>query len=380
MTQRHNFRIYPNKKQEAQILKNFGCCRFVYKYFLEKRVELYKETGKMYGFFEMSRDLTQLKKQEEYRWLNEADAGSLHEALKNMDDAFSLFFKRLKQGGTAPGFPNFKSKRESRQSYKCKYSNKIEVGENAIKIPKLGWVKCRLSKLIEGRLLNAVISRSASGKYHVSLCYADVATAPLPRTGAVMGAQLGLTDLITTSDGIKHENSRYSKQASSKIARLRRELSRKTKGSANYEKARVKFAKASERVKNQKKDSLHKLTTEMVRDYDIICIRDEPVAQILEKQKSKFSGLLSDASWGEIIRQLSYKTEWYGKELIKIDPLLPTTQLCSICGHKHEAVRKHPYWTKWDCPKCGTPHNKAVNAATNIMNQALKTSQQQIVS
>ena len=380
MVQRHNFRIYPSKEQEAQIQKNFGCCRFVYNYFLDKRIERYRETGEMYGFFEMSRDLTQLKKQEGYEWLNVADAGSLHEALKNMDSAFTQFFKRLKKGGTAPGFPKFKSKRESRQSYKCKYANKIEIGEKEIKIPKLGWVKCRISKHTGGRLLNAVISQSGSGKYHVSLCFTDVEVEPLPKTGAVMGIALGLTDLITTSDGARYKNDKHAQQSSGKIARLRRELSRKTKDSANYEKTRQKLAKATERIRNQKQDALHKMTTGLVREYDTICIRDEPVAQMLKKQKKKFSALLSGASWGEITRQLSYKTEWYSKSLIKIDPLLPTTQQCSTCGHKHVQVKTHPRWQSWNCPKCGVTHDRAINAATNIRNQALINNPQQTVN
>jgi putative transposase len=370
MIKSYNFRIYPTKAQEGQIKRTLGCCRFVYNHFLAERERRYKENGTVYGFYEMCRDLTQLKKQEEYKWLAEADVSALQTSLKNLDRAFANFIKRVKQKNIAPGYPKFKSKRESRQSYTCKKPTSLKIGVNKVRLVNIGWIKCRVSKQVEGRILNATVIRSASGKYSVTLCFESVVQKPLPLTGAVTGLSFGLTDLITTSEGVKYKNNRYAEQSHKKIARLQRELSRKTKDSSNYEKARVKFARANEHVANQRKDALHKLTTGFVRSYDVICVRDEPVAKMFVNRKSgTLARLLSDASWGEIIRQLDYKCEWYGKQLIKVDTGFASSQLCGSCGQKNNAVRKDLRLSEWICPKCGTHHNRAINAAKNILKE-----------
>jgi putative transposase len=342
----------------------------VYNHFLAERIKRYKASGKAYLFTEMCRDLTKLKQQPDFAWLNAADANALQCSLRYLDDAYRQFYQRVKRGGTAPGFPKFHSKRESRQSYKCNKGNRIRFAENSVKLPLLGWVKCRISKRIWGRILHVNVVLSASGKYSISVCCTDLEPQALPKTGAVAGISLGINNIVTTSDGLTFENPKYLEQSSRKLSRLQRELSRKTKDSANFEKARIKLARAYETVANQKSDYLHKLTTKLVTDYDVISVRDEPVAEMLGSRK--MSRQLKDASWGGIIRQLDYKCDWYGKAFVKIDAGFPSSQLCSSCGCKNDTVRKRGNWSEWDCPKCGAHHDRAVNAANNILKEGTR--------
>ena len=300
MEKRYNFRLYPTKEQEAQIQRNFGCVRWVYNHFLNESIERYKAGEPYRGYFENCLILTKLKQQEENKWLYAADANSLQFALKTLDIAYTEFFRRLREGTGPAGFPNYKSKKETRQSYKSAYAKAIALGRNTIKLPKLGQVACRVSKEIEGRIISATVCQTPSGKYYVSICVTDFEPAQLEKTGKTVGLVPDAANLAAITDGenITEEktttppNIEKSKQ---KIAKLQRELSRKTSGSANREKARLKLARAHEKLKNQKTDHLHKLTTQLVRDYDAIYI----------------SGNASP----EMKAQLEYKCGWYGREL-----------------------------------------------------------------
>jgi putative transposase len=318
----------------------------------------------------MCRELTLLKQQPEYAWLNKADANALQCSLRKLDEAYRQFYQRVKQGGVAPGFPKFHSKREARQSFKCNKGDRIRFTENSVKLPLLGWVKCQISRELKGRILNAVVMRSGSCEYYVSLCCTDIEFEPLPKTGKSVGIALGLNDLVTTSDGRTFENPKFLEQAQYKLSRLHRRLSRKSKDGANYEKARLKLARSYENVTNRRLDYLHKLTTKLVTDYDFISIRAEVAAKMLRSRK--LSRQLQDASWGEIIRQLSYKSEWYGKTLAKVDTEFPSSQLCGLCGHKNERIRQRSGRSEWTCPKCGTHHNYAANAAGNILKEGTR--------
>ena len=375
MEKRYKFRIYPTKEQERLIHVNFNCSRFVYNHFLAKQIEVYKENGTYTGLFDTTKELPSLKRTEGYEWLSEAVAEALTYALCDLDNAFKMFFKRVKLGGIAPGFPKFKSKKNRFQSFRCKnkipkppkIAHTITVADRAIKLPKLGWVDCRVSKTIEGRILSATVLQVPSGKYFVSLYCTEVECKSLPQTNASVGLHLGIRNLAVSSNGEEFENHRYLQCSRRKLIRLQKRLSRKAHGSSNYEKARMKLAYGHEKITNQKTDNLHKLTTKLVRNHDIICVRDEQVA---EKQRDKiYSKLLADTSWGELVRMLSYKSEWYGKKLVKIPKTSPSAQLCSGCGYKHKDLKQ--YHNKWDCPKCGKHHDRRVNAATNILNEGL---------
>ena len=264
MEKAYKYRIYPNKKQKEIIAKTFGCCRFVYNKYLAKRIEMYENDKITFTYNMCSKDLTNLKK--ELEWLKEVDSTALQSSLRDLDSAYQKFFKEH------TGYPKFKSKKTHRSSYKSKCN--IQYCDKYIKLPKLGMVKTKNKLIPQGRILNATVSQEPSGKYFVSLCCTDVEIEPFDKTGNTVGMDLGIKEFCITSDGEMTPNPKYLKKSLDKLAKLQRELSRKSKGGSNRNKARIKVARLHEHIVNQRKDFLQKLSTEIIRDNDVICIED----------------------------------------------------------------------------------------------------------
>ena len=364
MLKAYKYRIYPNKYQEEQIHKTFGCCRFVYNQTLAYRKDLYENKKESMNKIACNNYVNQVLKKE-YEWLKEVDKFALTNSVYNMDSAYQKFFKEHS------GYPKFKSKRDNKKSYSTNCTNNnIEVSfkNNRIKIPKLKWVKAKVHREFIGKIKSATISQNSNGKYFVAILV-ETEHIPMEQTACMIGLDLGIKDLLITSDGEKFDNIHTTKKYEKKLAKEQRKLSHKVKGSNNWNKQRIKVARIHEKIHNTRIDNLHKITHKLVQENQLIVSEDLAVSNMVKNHN--LAKAISDCGWYELTRQISYKSEWNNRQYIKIGRFTKSSQPCNVCGYintdtKNLSVRE------WICPICGAKHNRDINAAINILNEGLR--------
>ena len=360
----YKFRIYPNKSQQELIQKTFGCCRFVYNNCLDKKIKEYKNNKTTLSKIDLNNYCNrELKK--EHEWLKEVDKCALTNAIYNMDSAYQKFFKEH------TGYPKFKSKKNNKKSYKTNFTNnniEVDFYNNKIKLPKLKLVDIKLHRKFSGKIKSVVISQVPSGKYYASILLKTKNT-PMNITNNVIGLDLGIKDLVITSNGEKFDNEKLIYKYEKKLTKLQRQLSNKQKGSNNRNKARVKVARLHEKISNTRKDNLNKISHKLICENQVIVSENLNISNMLKNHN--LSKSIMDASWYELTRQLKYKSEWNNKKYIKVDTYFASSQLCNVCGYQNKKT-KDLNVRNWTCPKCKTAHDRDINSAINILNKGLE--------
>jgi putative transposase len=399
MEKGYKFRIYPNEEQKIQMEKTCGCCRFVYNHYLSKRIEVYKEEDKKLTLNECNKDLTSLKQSEESNWLKDVDKFALYYSLDNLDKAYDNFFREKEKGNNNQGFPNFKKKHKSKKRYKTAYTNgNIEVGEDYVKLPKLGKVKAVIHRSVEGRIINATVEHSSSDKYYVSIGCTDIICHDITTLDMVIksvfpyileipylvymnvnslerikskdnyiGVDLGITHFAIDSNGLKYENNKYYRKEEKKLGYNQKKLSKKVPGSKRYRKQRIKVARLHEKIRNQRRDYLAKLSSKLINENQVICLEDLAVSNMVRNEK--LSKAISEVSWAEFRRMVEYKAHWYGKQVLIVDRFYASSKTCSSCGYKLETLDLSV--REWLCPQCNLLHDRDINAAKGLLKEGL---------
>lgn len=361
----YRYKLYPNEEQKVLIAKHLGSCRFIYNYALAKKVKAYQVDGTNLSRFDIQADLPNMKKSDEYCWLKEVNSLSLQASLANLDSAYTKFFREHK------GFPNFKSKKDSKQSFSIPQNTKVDFENGRIFIPKFkSGIKAILHRTFDGIVKTSTITRTSTGKYFISILVEvdepDVSMKPICENKAV-GIDLGIKTFAVLSDGTEIPNPRHLKQSLDKVKKLQRSLLHKTKGSKNRDKARRKLALAHEQVTNRRNDFLHKVTSYLVNNYDTICLEDLNVKGMIKNHHLAQS--LSDIAIGTFNTLLEYKAKERGVNILRIGRFEPSSKMCT-CGYINHnltlAIRE------WTCPECGSIHDRDLLAANNIKRFAFR--------
>ncbi|WP_293370095.1 IS200/IS605 family element RNA-guided endonuclease TnpB [Microcoleus sp. CAWBG556] len=358
MLKAFKYRIYPTIEQSVLLAKSFGCTRWFYNYALNLTSETYKQTGKGLSRNEIIKLLPSLKK--EYEWLAEAPSQVLQQAALNLSSAFLNFFE-----GRAK-YPNFK-KKQNRQS--IRFPQGCELKDDTLKLPKIGDVRCKVSRQPEGTLKSVTVSVDPSGEYLAACLYDNGKDLPEKSTeGKAIGIDVGLTHYAVTSDGTKHGNPKYYRKYEKKLAKRQKQLSHKLKGSGNRNKARVKVAKVHAKIVRCREDFLHKLSRKLVGENQVIVVENLAVRNMVKNHKLAKS--ISDAGWGQFCTMLNYKAQWAGKTYIEVDRFYPSSKTCNNCLNRVDSLSLDI--RSWQCPKCGENHDRDINAAKNILYEGLR--------
>ena len=348
----YKYRMYPTEEQKILIAKTFGCCRFYWNQALNDNEVSYRESGK-------GKINTPASYKKEYSWLKEIDSTALASEQMTLKQAYTNFYKNPSHFSK----PKFKSKKNKRNSYSS-YSNSIKVNEGYIQLPKLKKVKIKQHKYFSGEIKHATILLTPSGKYYVSiLVEEDIQQLPVAKYD--IGIDLGLTHLAICSNGEKFEALKSYRKMKKKLAREQRKLSKKQRGSKSYERQRIRVAKIHEKIANQRKDYLHKVSTKLINENQVICLEDLNTKGLLKNHC--LAQAISDMGWHMFVSMLEYKAKWYGRVVVKVDRWYASSQICSSCGAN---TGKKPLSVReWTCPHCGSAHDRDINASINILHE-----------
>jgi len=354
----YKFELLPNEEQKTLLDKHFGCVRYIYNHFLNERKEQYQSDKKTDNYYGQAKTLTELKKKEDTIWLKEVNSQTLQFALRSLDTAYVNFFR-----GNAK-FPRFKS-RKNKNTFTVPQHTKVVDGR--IFLPKFkGGIKVNIHREIKGEVGKFTISKTPTGQYFVSILTEQEYNSK-KKTGKSVGIDLGLKDFAITSDGIKYKNNRYTKRYARKLKKAQQYLSRKQKGSNGFEKQKLKVAKIHEKITNTRQDTLHKVSNDIVSNYDIICLEDLNIKGMIKNRK--LSKHIADASWGTFVRFVEYKANWNDKTVIKINRWYPSSKTCNVCGYINQDLNLSD--REWTC-KNGHKLDRDLNASQNILKEGLK--------
>ena len=358
----YRYRLYPNAIQQQQLAVNLGQARFVYNRFLAERIRFFHEhqedpAKRGLNYYDNAQSLKELKRDPRFAWLKEAHSQVLQQSLKDLDRAYQNFFQKRAK------YPRF-HKKNAPQS--IRYPQGVKVGERWIALPKIGKVKAVIHRPFEGKIKNVTISKTKSGRYFASVQVEVEVPEPGQKTGAV-GVDLGLKSLLVTSDQVCIPAPKYLIQSQQRLALLQRRLSRSQKGSHGWEKARLRVARQHEKVANQRSDFLHKSSRWLVDRYGLIGIEDLNLKGMVKNHH--LARAISDAAWGVLRRQITYKAAWYGSQVVVVDRFFPSSKRCSECGYVLAELALSV--REWTCPGCGIGHHRDVNAAINLKLEAL---------
>jgi putative transposase len=359
MLKSYKYKLKPSEEQIVLLNKHFGSVRFVYNYFLNERKKEYETNKQSLNYYDNSKTLTEMKKQEEYSWLNEINSQSIQSSLKHLDGAYNGFFKKRTK------FPKFKSK-HNKNSFCVPQFVKLINGK--LKIPKFDEpIDVILHRSFSGKIKQATISKTPTNEYFVSILV-ETEHKKLEKTGKSVGIDLGIKDFVITSDGYKYKNNRYTKTYQTLLKKYQQHLSRKKKGSVRYEKQRLKVAKIHKKITNSRLDNLHKVSSELIKKYDSIFLEDLNIKGMIKNHK--LSKHIADASWSKFVELLTYKAEWNDKKIVRIDRFFPSSKTCNCCGYINQnldlSIRE------WTCPSCKTKLDRDLNASKNILNEGYK--------
>jgi putative transposase len=362
----YKYRIYPNLVQKELMAKHFGCARYVYNWGLEKKSKAYQTEDKNLTCFDLINEMVKLKKIEEYKWLSEVNSQSLQMPLRNLDNAYTNFFKKRGK------FPKFKSKSDSHQSFQCPQNVHISFDDGHLWLPKFKQpIKAIFHRRFFGDIKTCTVSVNPAGQYYISALVEDHKIIPVKSEISKeksIGLDLGIKHFVTLSTGEKIENPKWLKKAEKKLKRLNRQISKSIKGSKNRDKKRKRLAKAHNKVVNQRKDFHHKLSIKLIRENQTICIEDLSIQEMMQKGNSQLSKEIGNVGWAQFVQFLQYKAEWYGRNIVKIGRFEPSSKLCT-CGKINNSLTLSD--REWTCSGCGTTHDRDVLAANNILNFAL---------